>query len=351
MINGAVEILAKIPSAFLDPFLLAASQKEEMRGFIVVGYQSAVFGGLFDVLFLRGPEIHECVMLARDYREKTSLDDVRARFKLLPQKNRALVHLFSAEQQLVQKFLTTVRTEPIVKLNVETLSKKQILKITRSLECPKTLAERNLFGEELPIIELHELDPRTDSLAFQLGFRCGGFVLYDPERIWFPPGPVSAAHDRAQIELPFENRSHSAVLVQAKQKPPAAKQSTELDVPLLPARGVLSKTFEDLWRLAMHQVSAVTGRSSGHFLEECTAPIRRKNPRFAPGSLDDASAPLVLDFLADIAAHAPFFKRTRIRKIVLSLVAQLYNQQYDLLEKSGLLQKVETLYYSLSPKS
>jgi hypothetical protein len=75
--------------------------------------------------------------------------------------------------------------------------------------------------------------------------------------------------------------------------------------------------------------------------------IQAQSPDFRLESLSDETAASVIDLIELISVDAPFLKRSRLRQAALTLVADLYNKQYDLLEKHHAIEKVEQCYYRL----
>ena len=68
-----MEILGEIPAIYLNPFLVAESQQEAMLGYIVIGHQSAQASRSYDLLFMRGSQIYECITLDDVRRERTDV--------------------------------------------------------------------------------------------------------------------------------------------------------------------------------------------------------------------------------------------------------------------------------------
>ena len=176
MIRGAVEIFREIPAIYLNPFLVAESQQEAMLGYIVIGYHPEQACRIYDLLFLRGSQIFECVTLDDNRRERTEMSAARARFEKAMHQERTLVYLFRAEALLMQQFISTVHIQPAFKVNVDALSKRQILKLLRTASCHHALVERNDFAQNLPAVEFLEMDPRSGALEFHMGFKRGGFL-------------------------------------------------------------------------------------------------------------------------------------------------------------------------------
>ncbi len=204
MIRGAVEIFGEIPAVYLNPFLVAESQEEAMRGFIVVAYLPEEDLKRYDLLFLRGPEVYECISLDEVRRARINMDAAHGRFKSYIKQGHTLIYLFEAGESLTQHFISTVYTEPIIKVKVETLSKQQIQRLLRSAGCARPLAERIDFSRKLPSVEIREIDPLSPGLEFHIGFKQGGFFLYDLADMAVRPAATAPVSQAVQTELAFE---------------------------------------------------------------------------------------------------------------------------------------------------
>ncbi len=456
MIRGAVEIFGEIPAVYLNPFLVAESQEEAMRGFIVVAYLPQEALKRYDLLFLRGPEIYECISLDEVRRAPTNMDAAHCRFKNQVQRHRTLIYLFEAGESLTQHFISTVYTEPIIKVKVDTLSKQQIQRLLRSSGCARPLAERIDFSRKLPAVEIREIDPLV-GLEFQLGFKQGGFLLYDMADMAVHPAATGAAEPTAQTELAFEpthsdgpgqavredpgqrenrepaqqanenpaqrangdpaQRAHEEASQRATQGPvpgagrepvddaaqkpgrsaarnpersrrkPRGKRSKPAlaslsetpvephqdtpadskadgpeawnpDAPQTPGRQPATtypehdeqefvRVLDRLYRSFRQHTCGCVGRKSESIIAKSERRLQLLNPEFSTGSLDESTAPLVLDLIDDVIRHAPWLKRSKLRSAALTLVADLFTKQYELLERHKAVDKVEQIYYRM----
>jgi hypothetical protein len=89
------------------------------------------------------------------------------------------------------------------------------------------------------------------------------------------------------------------------------------------------------------------GPEYDELMMEAERKVRFLEPEFDLENLTDQSAPAVLDLIQEIIRRAPFLKRSRLRKVAALLIADLYEKQYDLLDKARVLEKVEEAYYRL----
>jgi hypothetical protein len=107
------------------------------------------------------------------------------------------------------------------------------------------------------------------------------------------------------------------------------------------------KLFERLFRSFRQQIFDCYGDRSETIIIEAERKVRFLTPEFDLRSLNDDTAIVMLDLVETIANDAPFFKRSKLREAALTLVADLYNKQYELLERRRAIEKVEQFYYSL----
>jgi hypothetical protein len=179
LLRGAMQILGEISALHLNPFRVAESQRTETAGYIVVSYTFDARTRSSDVLFLRGSHIHQCVALDNDHRETITLDSARAHFAEDPHPDTTRVYLFKAPEDLIDMFLHTVSSHPCLKIKVDSLTRRQVQALLRSTTASQVLAERNDFSRRLPSLEFKVIDPQSHDLEFEIGFRTGGFLVYN----------------------------------------------------------------------------------------------------------------------------------------------------------------------------
>lgn len=108
-----------------------------------------------------------------------------------------------------------------------------------------------------------------------------------------------------------------------------------------------TKLFDRTFRSFRQQVFDSFGDKCDTVIAESERKLRILTPEFDLQLLNENTAILVLDLIEDIAGRASFMKRSRLRQAALTLVADLYNKQYELLEKHHVIDKVEQFYYRL----
>lgn len=127
-------------------------------------------------------------------------------------------------------------------------------------------------------------------------------------------------------------RSHSEKPAPEPQSPPISE---------------FTRLFEQSFRSFCQQLSEVMGTRADEAIASAKRKIQAQSPDFRLESLSDETAASVIDLIELISVDAPFLKRSRLRQAALTLVADLYNKQYDLLEKHHAIEKVEQCYYRL----
>jgi hypothetical protein len=376
LIKGAIEILGEIPAIYLNPFLVAESQQEAMLGYIVIGYNPGQAFKSYDLLFLRGPEVFECVTLDDSRRERTDISAARERFKSSSQQDGTLVYLFRAEPRLMQQFITTVHIQPDFKVRVDSLSRRQIPRILRSVNCTHALVERNDFSQKLPSVEFLEINPQSGAPEFHMGFKRGGFLLYDYEALKHAPGVHLPEIPGLQTEFAFvvpslpiltashikPKRTKNPIEVDRKSSPiDLDRTSKPIDVDCTSTPTEVDNTsssdtvdnpellllFSRLLRSFRQQAFECVGTKFESVFVEAERRVKLNNPGFAADSMNAATAPLVLDLIEYVIEETSLFKRAKIRAAALSLIAEVYNKQYELLERWKAIEKVEQVYYRM----
>ena len=107
------------------------------------------------------------------------------------------------------------------------------------------------------------------------------------------------------------------------------------------------RLFERLFRSFRQQIFDCYGDRCEAVIAEAERKVRFLTPEFDLHSLNNETAIVMLDLVETIANDAPFFKKSKLREAALTLVADLYNKQYELLERHRAIEKVEQFYYRL----
>ena len=147
-------------------------------------------------------------------------------------------------------------------------------------------------------------------------------------------------------EEPIHGREHRPI------RKPRSNRSTERSAaaqatPPTTESPEFVRLFERLFRSFRQQAYEVFGHKCDAVIAEAERKTRFLNPDFDLQALNETTATLVLDIIEIAAVAASFMKRSRLRQAALTLVADLYNKQYELLEKNRAIDKVEQFYYKL----
>jgi hypothetical protein len=125
---------------------------------------------------------------------------------------------------------------------------------------------------------------------------------------------------------------------QAKVPAPETYQKSQSEYTML---------FERLFRSFRQQSFEIFGPSLNSVIEKGEREVRFVNPDFRLGDLQEATAISTLDLVVEIVKSAPILKRSKLRTAALTLVADLYNKNYDILDTHKDLAKVEEFYCKL----
>jgi hypothetical protein len=373
-------MLGPVPALYLNPFLLAESQRETMRGYIVISHHGQSAKMSYELLFLQGQRVYECIAIDEQRRERADLRDIHKRFADSTQKETMTIALFEAEDALTQAFISTLCTPPIIRVSVDALSKKQIQRLVSLTDGRRAVAERNDFTQNPPLIEFKEVDPTDTHLDFHIGFRHGTFLLYGPGRIEPPDGVAQRVQNSPPQEKAPDTKSDAQGAAEltlfpenavpppdpARKPPPGKKKGAEFApepipvpaedapatsiAPASPPAGEASelvRLFDRLFRSFRQQASECYGVKSGILIKRAEEQVQMLTPEFASGSLTAVTAPLVLDIVEQVVKDAPIFKRSKLRASALGLISEIYNKQYALLEQHKAIDRVEQVYYRL----
>ena len=194
MINDATQIIAGVPGQNLDPLFLAKSQTMESAGFIMIAYdllreetQGSVNSNFigkrfYDLLFFKYSTVYECARLNQDLRFIISGDTALKTFETHRNNAPTLVYLFQAPEEAILRFRSTFYYEPCLKVQIGSLSKKQIITLLRTSRCRRGIVECNQFTGSTPEIHLTEIQSEEQLLAFNPILKHGRLLLYDIDK-------------------------------------------------------------------------------------------------------------------------------------------------------------------------
>ncbi len=427
MLNDATQIIADVPGKHLHPQLLVRSQTDDSLGFIMISYEQkpaisdTPIERYYDLLFFRGHHIDDCARMNRDLRFQIRPELAFQTFTLLAREDQTRISLYTASDQVLNRFRSTLLYEPCLKVQIEGLSKKQLAKLLISIGCHKGIIECNEFIDPTPSIDLMEINSPDDILHYQPAFKRGRLLVYDIEknkelieerhtsqskRSTHSATGVQDALDVKSIDcsrtaIQFSNISEHSVtdevlspvdeqeaeeftsfIKQILDSPSSAETKTYPGPPLQrrgtepvrrenrptrrltrphtdqhapeaqpkdqqPEPSEYVKLMERLYRSFRQQLFDSFGDKCDAVIVDAERKVQLLTPDFNLHSLNESNAVMTLDLIERIAAEAPFLKRSRLRQAALTLVADLYNKQYELLEKHRVIDKVEQCYYRL----
>lgn len=363
----------------------------------------------YDLLFFRGPQINNCARINRDLRFQIRPELAFQTFTLLRGEDQTRISLYTGSEQVLSRFQSTLLYEPYLKVPIEGLTKKQIATLLKRAGCQKGIIESNEFIDPIPSIDLREINSPDDVLHYQPVFKRGRILVYDIEknkelieerhasqskRSTISASGIPHVHDDQSPDsnrtaIQFSNSSeHSATdevllpvdeqeaeeftsfIKQILDSPSSSETKTCIGPPLQrrasrhPRRSAIShveqhipetqpksseyvKLFERLFRSFRQQLLDSFGDKCDAVIADAVGKVHLLTPDFDLQRLDERTAVMTLDIIEYIAANAPFLKRSRLRQAALTLVADLYNKQYELLEEHRVIDKVEQCYYRL----
>ena len=154
------------------------------------------------------------------------------------------------------------------------------------------------------------------------------------------PGEVAAINNESGSNPPIHRRDHKP-----RRKPKANQAGSPPRIP--PESTDFVRLFERLIRSFRQQVFEAFGDKSDDVISKAEGQIRFITREFDLRSLTQETAVFTLDLIERVANEASFLKRPRLRQAALTLVADLYNKQYEILEKNRAIDRVEQFYYRL----
>jgi hypothetical protein len=188
MLNDTTQIIGDVPGKHLDPLLVARSQAHNSLGFIMISYEQkpaiadTPIERYYDLLFFRGPEIYECARMNRDLRFQIRPELAFQTFSRMRRDDQARISLYTASDQVLSRFQSTLLYEPCLKVHIEGLPKKRIATLLKGTGCHRGIIECNQFIDPTPSIDLREINSPDDILHYQPAFKRGRLLVYDIEK-------------------------------------------------------------------------------------------------------------------------------------------------------------------------
>jgi hypothetical protein len=129
--------------------------------------------------------------------------------------------------------------------------------------------------------------------------------------------------------------------------PPSTEPRPPVQSNATPSHTDYVRLFERLLRSYRQQVFDCFGSKSETIISEAEHKVRFLTPEFNLHDLKSETAIVVLDLVETLINDAPLFKKSKLRQAALTLVADVYNRHYELLEQHQAIDKVEQSYYRL----
>ena len=105
--------------------------------------------------------------------------------------------------------------------------------------------------------------------------------------------------------------------------------------------------FERVFRSFRRVVYECLGEKGETIIAQAESQARLLHQDFSLSALTEANSIVILDVIESVIKNVPLLKRSRVRNAVVILVADAYNKQYDLLERTKALDRFEQFYYEL----
>ncbi len=393
MLHGAAHILGPVSALHVDPFALAQAQVEGTHGYVLISPGEEDDRRTYIVIFFEGPRVRECVRLEREERSFVDISTVRTTIANA-ERDRTMVHLFTLDRPGIDQFLAVVPRAPCLKVQVDTLSRKQIETLVRGSGRGNMIAERNDFSLNPPIFEFQSTQQDQALPTFEMGFKQGGFLLYRSVALDSGSDPgveldasipeadqvaefmrfirdlqteqeepartdhiarlpevkrISPKRDR---KLPPRKQVHKGTLSSPPPEPPLVFKAPSPKTPPLPGKPIQTDpapeivgVFQRLLHSFRRESMTILGSRCSSIFDESEKAIRVVSPDFNSRKLCTDTAILVLDLVDAVISSAPVLRRSKIRNIALLLITDLYNKHFDVLEQLGVLGRVEQFYF------
>lgn len=155
----------------------------------------------------------------------------------------------------------------------------------------------------------------------------------------FPAMVVKTDNEQKVSQVqPLPKRPPRRIVKKQNEEPTEVKKEPQPEIVAL---------FERIFRSFRRVVYECMGEKSETIIAQAESQARLLHPDFSLSALTDTNAIVILDVIENVAKNVPLLKRSRVRNAVTILVADAYNKQYDLLEKTKVLDRFEQFYYEL----
>ena len=379
MIDSASVIIRGVPTSHIDPLAIPGTNGKDVHGYIVVSYPDEQCS--LDILFLQGNTVTECARMEGDLRSLQPFDALRSR--LQAHDTRAAVSFFQVPARVFERFASTFHLEAQLKVMIDSLSPKQIGSLLAGADFTRGILELDLFGDDLPVIDLQEFDSKEKLLNYRWKVKRGWLRLYDieknnalliarvPEPRFRCPSLITPPH------LPIAEPVPAPLPAPVPREPPSDSCPEKSDprsggdihppghgqeMELFPETEKQTekphheeekkdpefvRLFERMLRSFRQLAFECFGAKLDTVIGRAIKTIRLFNPGFDPSALTPATAPLVINLIDEVVRQASLLKRQKIKNGALTLIADVYEKNFEVLEKNGAIDEVELFYYKL----
>jgi hypothetical protein len=365
MIKGSELVFCSVPASQLDPFLIAEGRSSGEEGYVVISYPEKCH----DLLFLRGREIRIGAHLRREYRFPLRADAVRERYRQYRTDARTSLSFYLSSSDSIRRFLSTFYYKSFLNVELGLLAKKQRGELARRTDGEQWLVELDRFppadlsperSPPPPLIQVQEVSDKEELHSLLTAMTSGRLVLYDLDRNlemlrmktrWTLSSPSGGTGQRSS-SVEAESSSPGPLQEEPRVNTPEASASPpepriQLAGPVRhPAKGC-GRHFDILFRRFRRGASQLLGMKYHALEERAEKEVQATEPGFHLNRLSKESAPLVLQVMQIIAGKAPLLKRSEIRCMTLTLVAEFYSAHHEVLEENNQLVAVEDFYRRL----
>ena len=170
------------------------------------------------------------------------------------------------------------------------------------------------------------------------------------------PEMVIKTSDQKQIDVEADTTHQEQLQFKRHSRRTIKKQSDEPKERKIEEKKVEEKKeqqseiitlFERIFRSFRRVVYECLGEKGETIIAQAESQARLLHPDFSLSALNEANSIVILDVIESVIKNVPLLKRSRVRNAVVILVADAYNKQYDLLERTKALDRFEQFYYEL----
>ncbi len=155
----------------------------------------------------------------------------------------------------------------------------------------------------------------------------------DKDTVSPPRGSKTSSRKKATSRR--KNKHDGKTVAQVQTRPPESNQNAYLHI------------FERLFRSFRQQVFEYFGEKCENVIAHAERKVQLLSPDFDCRALTDETASSTLEVIEEIVKEASFMKRSKLRHAALTLISDIYNKHYSLLEQHRAIDKVEEIYYRL----